>query len=353
MNQKVALALSGGVDSAVAAWMLKQQGYSLIGLTMALYPPEWAGVSIFPFLQDAERVAETLEIEHHILDARDIFLPAVVEPFVSAYQKGLTPNPCMRCNPEMKLGWLWETARAWGVEKIATGHYARCVFNQQSQKFLIQRDAGNPKDQSYFLAGLSDTQRDRLILPLGGLRKEDVRQIAQREKLPVHEKKESQEICFIPHNKDYKQFLEEIYHFKPLEGPIKTLDGATVGAHQGYWRYTVGQRRGLCVAAAEPMYVVTIQKESNTVVIGPKSALYKNDVHFSNAHWIVSRELLEGQSLVFKIRFRSELYPGIIETREPSQGTVRLLQPAYAVTPGQYIVGYREDDLVFSAMIVG
>ncbi len=256
---KIAVAMSGGVDSSVTAALLQKEGHEIFGLTMLVTPSDEAASA-------AREAAETLGIPHHTVNFREVFMRQVISPFCLQYCQGRTPNPCVNCNRLIKFGVLLDKARELGVSAIATGHYAR--NEKQSGRFVLRKGVDRTRDQSYFLCKLTQTQLASAIFPLGGLTKDSVRKIASEIGLASVKRKESREICFIPDN-DYPRFLRE--HLSAIPpGQIVDKQGKILGQHAGIINYTVGQRKGLGISSPEPLYVVAIDSQTNTVVVGGK-----------------------------------------------------------------------------------
>ena len=344
--------MSGGIDSSVAAALLKNEGHHIIGVTMNLLPSadiksgeNRAGKSqVSEAAVKAKEVAEKLGIQHYIFDLSDSFQEKVIADFCREYAMGRTPNPCVRCNRYIKFEALLEKARKLGADFMATGHYARVHLDDITGRYLLQKGADGEKDQSYFLCQLIQEQLSKAIFPVGGLTKERVREIADELDLPVTDRPESQEICFIPDD-DYTGFLKNQIPDAYRPGPIIDEEGNTLGEHGGIPSYTIGQRRGLGIAATEPLYVTAIYPERNVVVVGPKDKTYSRELTACNVNWITS--LLEQPVRVkTKVRYRnpeaeSTVYPIYGDTAK-----VFFQEPQMAITPGQTVAFYDGDTVI-------
>jgi tRNA-uridine 2-sulfurtransferase len=332
------MAMSGGVDSSVAAALLVEQGFDVVGVHMRLHGAVRGlsgGCCGMSEAVDAAKVADVLGIPFCVLDLRADFSTAVVSTFVRTYQAGRTPSPCIPCNRVLKFRVLLARAQTIGARFVATGHYAR----RAGQPPFLHSARDTAKDQSYFLFSLDPTCLSSVLLPLGDLSKTDVRRIAGRLRLPVAQKQESQEICFIPDN-DHASFIrdhleEEGESFDP-SGPIVDEAGQELGRHDAYYRFTVGQRRGLGVALGQPCYVVAIHPESATVVVGPESSLYRSSFEIDGESWFQRPK--PGVPVLVRLRHRAALVAGkVIDGLSTS---IVLDTPARAITPGQAAVVY-------------
>jgi len=346
-KKTVVVAMSGGVDSSVAAALLKESGYEVIGLTMKLVdlPPEVCRRESLrsccgrEAVQDAHRVALALGIPHYVADLRASFAATVVEDFCEEYRRGRTPNPCIRCNRFVKFGLLIDRARAIGADFIATGHYARIERDRRSSLMLLRKGINAAKDQSYFLYAMTQRELAVVKMPVGGLSKADVRKKARALGLPVADKSESQEICFVPDD-DYPGFLRSRIPEAFEAGPIVGLDGRALGRHAGIGHFTVGQRRGLGISAAGPLYVVAIHAASRTVVAGPDEALFGKNLLVSDAALVSGAALADPFRARVKIRSRHREELALIVPLGATEVRVEFDVPQRAVAPGQAAVFY-------------
>jgi len=348
-TQTIAVAMSGGVDSSVTAALLKQQGHEVIGITMRLFAPHSSGVG--SAVHDAAVVAEHLGIAHHVADFEPDFRDLIIGEFIKEYRCGHTPNPCVACNRYIKFGLLLDKARELGAELLATGHYVRKTVDADGTCHL--RMARNiRKDQSYFLYTLSQERLARVIFPLGEIgSKDEVRRLAREFGLPVAEKGDSQEVCFIP-NDDYVAFLEGSGALVNTPGDIVHVGGRVLGQHQGTHRYTIGQRKGLGIAWSEPLYVVAIDIERNLLVVAEESHVFANGLAAEDLVWITAPAENEFVATC-KIRYRHQ--PVACRVRLLSAGCCEVFfnEPQKAVTPGQAVVFYRDDEVLGGGRIVG
>ncbi|MBQ7547480.1 MAG: tRNA 2-thiouridine(34) synthase MnmA [Clostridia bacterium] len=332
MKERIVVGMSGGVDSSVAALLLRDAGYDVVGVTLAL-----TGSVSDAGIADARLVAEHLGIEHRVVDLQDEFQKSVMEPFTESYLQGLTPNPCVICNRIIKFGAMLQYAKSIGAEKIATGHYARTI--EQSGRILLCK-SDSLKDQSYFLCMLSQQQLRSAVFPLSGLDKETLRHIAEDNHLPVAQKKDSQDVCFIPDG-DYVSFICRSRNLTPQTGDFVDMDGNVIGRHQGILRYTVGQRKGLG-AFGKPMFVTAIDPLHNRVVLGENGKQYAAGLCAYNLNWIAFSEPPEYFDCDVRIRFRASPAPAHVHVRD-GQTFVHFYEPQRSVTPGQTVAFYDGD----------
>ncbi len=362
----VAVAMSGGVDSSTVAAVLLQQNRPIVGLTMQLWNqrrlPELQGdgpaqhrCCSLDDVYDAKRVAQHLNFPHYVVNFEEQFEARVVRPFVEQYLSGRTPIACTNCNTDVKFEPLLRMARQIGAERLATGHYARIRKNESTGRYELLRARDDSKDQSYFLWGLTQEQLSRSDFPLGELTKEEVRNVARHANLPVAEKPESMELCFVP-NGNYVQFIHAYSRAEGIavnnrEGDIVTEDGAVIGRHTGVHNYTVGQRKGLGFAAGKPVYVLSIDTANNRIIVGEDEALRTSTFEIENVNWISISEpttLVRGQA---KIRHKHDPSPAIIEALPNNRARVTFESPQRAVTPGQAAVFYNADSVLAGGWI--
>ena len=346
MNRRVVIAMSGGVDSSVSAALLKEQGYDVVGVSLQLYDPVARDASCrsktccsLDDVLDAGRVAKKLGIPFEVIDMRAQFKQLVIDDFVAEYAAGRTPNPCIRCNERIKFALLREKAGDMGAELLATGHYVQ-VTEDGEGRFQLRKGLDPAKDQSYFLFTLTRQQLSKIIFPVGGFTKPYVRQLAESFALPVAQKHESQEICFIPDN-DYAGFLER-NGISRIDGTVETIDGTVVGHHAGTHRYTIGQRKGLGIAWKEPLHVIALDHIGNRVVVGNAAALLCSNLTASGASWIERPEHVEFRAEC-RIRYRHTPAPCRVVMHSDTVFEVQFDTPQTSVTPGQAAVLYDGD----------
>lgn len=341
--------MSGGVDSSVAAYLLKSEGYNITGVTIRT----WMGPACRENakktccssrdLSDAMTVSKKLGIELLVLDAVGDFNKCVIQPFVDTYLEGKTPNPCIDCNNLIKFGILLQKADELGADFIATGHYAKRHFDNTSGRWCIREGKDKAKDQSYVLFGLTQEQLKRSLLPLGDYTKDQIRQIAQNLELHLHDKDESQEICFVDGH--YGDFVESHSSTLPKKGRVVDLEGNYLGDHEGYYRYTIGQRKGMGIAGKSVRYVVDINSSKNQVVLGAEKDLYRRSMKIGDLNWMLEPSVNRNYSV--KIRSRNHRKSsGVLVYLCDNEALFRFKDPVKSVTPGQAAVLYNDDTVV-------
>ena len=358
MESKTALiGMSGGVDSSVAAYLMLQQGFRCVGVTLRLYDNAMHGQDntrtccSLDDVEDARSVARRLNIPHYVFNFKDEFEAKVIRPFVDSYEAGLTPNPCIECNRHLKFRKLLQRAKELGYEYVVSGHYAQVRQDPASGRTLLYKAVDQSKDQTYFLACLDQEQLSHIQFPLGGLTKQEVRQIAQEQGFINARKHDSQDICFVPEG-DYVAFLER-YTGKPYApGNYLDRDGRVVGTHRGAVAYTLGQRKGLGVALGEPMYVCGKDMTANTVTLGRNEDLFSGSLLAGELNFIPFPALLSPMTVEAKIRHSQHGQTASITPLEDGTVRVDFAQPQRAVTPGQAVVFYDGDLVIGSGTIL-
>jgi len=358
MSARALVAMSGGVDSSVAAALLREQGYDVVGIAMRLAPESAGSIArrrstccSHDDFEDARRVAERLDFPFYVVDLRADFAHRVIDNFVTEYLAGRTPNPCVRCNLEIKFDRLWERARAIDAAFVATGHYARIVRTAEG-RFGLARARDLAKDQSYFLFTLGQAELERTLFPLGAMTKREVRDYARRLGLRNADKAESQEICFVPDG-DYARFVERAAGpVSPRAGNVVDDAGRPLGRHRGIHHFTVGQRRGLGIAASAPFYVRELRAASSEVVVAPREALASRGLVASDVR-LVSPDMMIGGSIPIeaKIRYRHPALDATLTMLAADRAEVRFNAAGPAVSPGQACVFYRRDEMLGGGFI--
>ena len=346
MKKKILLGMSGGVDSSVSAVLLQEQGYEVIGVTMKLWEDTEKAI------EDAKKVCKKLGIEHHVIDCTEKFRCHVINKFISEYENAKTPNPCVECNRYLKFGAFYEKAKELGCEYIATGHYAKTEYSEKYKRYVLKKSDEEKKDQTYFLYYIPKEKIEYIIFPLQNrTSKEETRKIAEKNSLEVAQKKDSQEICFIPDN-DYQKFLQKYSSQKPKVGNIVLKDGTVLGKHNGLINYTIGQRKGLGISYKEPLYVIKLDIQKNQVIVGTEQALYSKELIANEINWLAIDKLNEPLKLKAKVRYRAKEAECTVYPIENEQVKVIFDEPQRAITPGQSVVFYDEDIVIGGGKII-
>ena len=350
MSEKAIIAMSGGVDSSVAAALMLEQGFHCVGITLKLYKGESRCCSLAD-VNDARNVAFNLGIDHYVLNFTEEFDSQVIRHFVETYEQGATPNPCIECNRHIKFNLLLLRARQLDFDFLVTGHYARVSQDSSSGRFLLQKALDENKDQSYVLYCLTQQQLERARFPLGGLSKNEVRKIAEDRKFVNAAKGESQDICFVPDG-DYGKFIEEYTGKTYPHGDIIDLEGKIIGRHRGIIRYTIGQRRGLGVAANVPVYVASKSIADNTVTLGTDDALFSKSLTANNINLIACADLKRPMRVMVKTRYLQTAQSAVAEQTGEDSLRIEFDAPQRAITAGQAAVMYDGDIVVGGGTII-
>ena len=351
-NGKIAIAMSGGVDSSVAAALLVEQGFDVFGVMLRLWSagPDTSNRCCSPEdVSLARRVASFLEIPFHTLDVKDTFKQEVVDPFIDDYAKGRTPNPCMRCNHIVRWGTLLESVLAMGASRLATGHYAR--IRHVSDRYHLFRAKDKSKDQSYVLSVLQQHQLARTIFPLGDIIKNKVREQAAKLNLPIADRADSQDLCFVG-DQDYRDFLtDQGIHLSP-PGPILDVMGEILGQHSGLANYTIGQRKGIGVSKSHPLYVINKNIQDNVLVVGPKDRLGRTSFSIGQTNWISGSPPSDDGSILVRVRYKAKEVGATVRPFNDTLAEVQLLESLPDVTPGQHAVFYDGEECLGGGIIL-
>lgn len=350
-KEKIVVAMSGGVDSSLAAALLKKGGFDIVGVTFKTWPKEECGASFsraccsLEAITRARAVAEDLKIPYYVLDFNEDFKKEVIDYFCAEYLKGLTPNPCILCNEKMKFGKLLEKGRLLGARSVATGHYSKISFDKNSNRFLLKEGKDKSKDQSYFLFSLTQEQLKCAIFPLGDFTKKKTRSLAKKFRLKTYNTVSSQDICFIQ-DINYGEYIKKRTGLEIKKGEIVDKNGKVLGYHKGIPFYTIGQRRGLGIAYKEPLYVTAIDVAGNSIIVGTKKDVLKKSLIADRLNWISIEDIEKPLKITAKIRYNHEKAKATVTRLGSDSVRVEFDEPQEAPTPGQAVVFYDKDVVV-------
>ena len=358
MKKRVMIGMSGGVDSSVAAYLLKEQGYDVIGVTMKLWQDDddelienEGGCCSLAAVEDARRVADRIGIPFYVLNFSDVFKQKVIEPFIDEYLNGRTPNPCIACNKHLKFDELLRKAQGIGADYVATGHYAKIEQDENGRYQLIRSD-DDRKDQTYALYNFTQEQLAHTLMPCGGYTKDRIREIAKEIGLSVYNKKDSEEICFIPDN-NHGRYISEARPLEVVPGNFVDKNGNVLGKHKGVVYYTIGQRKGLGIALGRPVFVTDINSRTNEVVLGPEEDIFKTDLVAKDINFIAFDKLEEPVTVEAKVRYSGKPAEAVISPLKDGKVKVSFKEKQRAITKGQSVVFYQGNKVVGGGIIAG
>ena len=359
MKKRVMIGMSGGVDSSVAAYLLKEQGYDVIGVTMKLWQDDddelienEGGCCSLAAVEDARQVADKIGIPFYVLNFSDVFKEKVIEPFIDEYLNGRTPNPCISCNKHIKFDDFFRKARQIGCDYVATGHYAKIEKDEESGRFLLKKSVTDKKDQTYALYNLTQEQLEHTLLPIGDYEKDRVREIAKEMGMDVHNKPDSQEICFVKDN-DYAGYVKKHSKKRIEEGFFVDTKGNVLGKHNGIINYTIGQRKGLGIALGKPMFVVDIDPVRNTVVLGDNEDIFNKVLIAKDVNFISIDGVKEDEPIRVEAKIRYSAKPSPATVYKHGEDAIKIVfdEPQRAITKGQSVVMYNGDVVVGGGII--